>query len=470
MSLFFPVLSAILGILAFLPIKLWFLGFFFLAPLFVFFLKEEHFWRLIFGAFVFRLIFGLGTVYFTLEPITWLSSVGIFLGLPVVIYFFKRISVWPLVVGHWSLVILLPFLWTFFDHLQAHYSFLPAHIMTAGNIFGSSPFLGLATIGGLTLLTFFAALVNILVAIFIFKIQRLNPKSYVLNSLIIILIIFIGWQISNYQLQKNAENYNNLKNSLKVAIVSVGNKFDWQSFNEVKNKLTDKKIDLVVFPEDAFNNLVNNKKAYQELAKELNINLTATFDTLQQSKSTNIKKYNSTVLFNGEGKIVDIYNKNRLTFMGEYWPFGNWRPFFLDWIRKADPEIQNYVVFNPQNPYSRGEKKLLTIKQFNNETILFTSLICLEIHYPNDLKKYKKMGAQLIINPTSNRWADLGLNHFLYLTNNLRKIEAVWLKIPIISSGVKDFAGIIAPDGKTNLVSFENENKNYGVFIGEINY
>ena len=98
------------------------------------------------------------------------------------------------------------------------------------------------------------------------------------------------------------------------------------------------------------------------------------------------------------------------------------------------------------------------------------SLICLEIHYLRDLKNYKKMGAQLFVNPTSNRWLDLGLYHFLYLTNNLRKIESVWLKTPIILSGVKDYAGIITPDGKIQSVNFENKNnaKNYEIFIGEI--
>lgn len=110
--------------------------------------------------------------------------------------------------------------------------------------------------------------------------------------------------------------------------------------------------------------------------------------------------------------------------------------------------------------YGNGDKK----------TVKFVSLICLEIHYPGDLKELKKEGAQFIINPTSNRWLDRGLKHFLYLTDNLRKIEAVWLKTPIISSGVRDFAGIIRPDGKADLVNFESKNKNYGLFIGEIRY
>ena len=155
--------------------------------------------------------------------------------------------------------------------------------------------------------------------------------------------------------------------------------------------------------------------------------------------------------------------------MGEYWPFGKWTPFYLNWLKKTNPEIKNYAVFNFKNAYSAGNQKLLTA-ELKGEELKFASLICLEIHYLRDLKNYKKMGAQLFINPTSNRWLDLGLSHFLYLTNNLRKIQSVWLKTPIVSSGVKDFAGIIAPNGKADLINFENQNKNYGLFIGEIRY
>ena len=465
-----PVLSAILGILAFLPFDFfWLLGFIFLVPLFIFFLKENRFWRLIGGSFIFRLIFASGVVYFIFEPLNWLSSILIFLGLPVFVYFVKKFLNRfnnSLILNSYFLILSLPFLWTIFDHFQARYSFMPTYLMASGNIFGSSPFLGLAGIGGLILLTFFAALINILVALIVINLKPerkpLSPKAILVVTVIITVIVQL---LSYFQLQKNPVIYDNLKNSLKIAVVSTNEKFALKDLEEIKRELIGQKIDVLIFPEDAFNDSKNlSPKIFQDLAKELNTDLTAAFDTIQDGK-----KYNSTVLFNKGGEIVDIYNKNRLTFMGEYWPFKNWTPFYLKWFIRDNPEIQNYAVFKPQSQYSRGEKKLLAIERANNkETILFASLICLEIHYPGDLKEYKKMGAQFIINPTSNRWIDLGTKHFLYLTNNLRQIEAVWLKIPIISSGVKESAGIIKPDGTIDLVDYEERNKNYRVFTGEI--
>ncbi|MEK7566304.1 MAG: hypothetical protein AAB494_01360, partial [Patescibacteria group bacterium] len=351
-----PILSAILGILAFLPINFYPAGFVWLAPLFIFFLKEKSFWRLILGAVLFRLIFSLGTVYFTLEPILWIFSILIFLGLPASIFLVKKFVGLPT-------LIFLPFLWTFFDHLEATYSLLPTPIMAAGNAFGSSPFAGLAGLGGLISLTFFAALINALIVFLIFppemslpwaeKTKPLNFKFLALYIFFIIAVVFGAWRISEFQLRKNASVYNKLENSLKIAVLSTNEKLDVQSFNEIQNKLTEgEKFDLIVFPENVLDKSFGID-FYQDLAKKLNTNFIATFATFR-----NGKRYNSSVLFNKKGEVVDISDKNRLTFAGEYWPFNGWTPFYMKWLGKTNPNIQDYAVFDVQNSYSRGERKI----------------------------------------------------------------------------------------------------------------
>ncbi len=474
-----PLLSAVLGVLAFLPFNFfWLIGFIFLTPLFIFYLKEKKLGRLLFGTFIFRLIFALGTVFYAFEPINWSLSILIFLGLPVLIFIIKKFinffSLSPLVSKNKTKqilitqeIIFLPsllFLWIFFDNLEARFSLLPTYLITTGNILGSSPFLGLASIGGLRSLTFLLVLINYIISLLIInKFKSLNQKMLVV--VIIIFVIYFFWQFSQIQLKKNLVNYEGLDNSLSVAVVSVNKKFNLSDFNQIQSQLLSlkNKPDLLVLPEDMFNDY-GDVAFYQKTVENLKISTAANLKT-----ENNNKEYNSTILFDGNGKIEGVYNKNILAFIGEYWPFGNWRPFYFNWIEKINPAYQNYSVFQPKYFFSPGNKKILIFKKATS-TVAFASLICLEINYPDYLEEYKKMGAQFAINPSSNRWLTTGLTHFLYLVDNLKRIEAVWLKIPIISSGVDDYAGIITPDGRSTLLNYDNQNKNFNIFIGNIKF
>jgi apolipoprotein N-acyltransferase len=250
----------------------------------------------------------------------------------------------------------------------------------------------------------------------------------------------------------------------------------------IKKELANKKIDLIILPEDmidiedwnGIDDEAKNKfniesgglliQAYRNLAKELSANLAATFTTHQNKKT-----YNTIILFNKNGEITDIYNKSRLTFSSEYWPFGNWQPFYYKWLIKLgyDDIAKNNAVFDKNYRYEKGDGRILKIE---NNDVSFTPLICLEAHYPDEIKK-RSSNADFIIHTSSNRWIAYGTKHFMKLTDNLRKIESVWLKTPIVFNGLKENAGIILPDGKTQFINFEDAgDKNYGIFLGEVRY
>jgi len=513
-KMFLPIFSAILGILAFFPFNFSYIfGFVFLAPIFIFIFQEKKFWRLILGIFIFKIILSTVTLYFAFEPYGFLLSIFVFLGLPVSVFAIRnglaslnnnpRLSASiKNIIRVYPLLFLLPFLWIFFENLQAGYSFLPVYLGTVGNIFGNSPFLGLAAVAGLNTLSFFAVLINILIALAIFNFKKLSYKSNFAVIVIVIIIVAAGWQISQIKLQQNSNFYGNRPNALKVGLISNNEKFDEEflifksdiftdeekelaslmideKLNLLRADLRDKKLDLLILPEDMIDIEVWNDadkeaqekfgisnagiliKAYRNLAKELNTYLVATLTTIQDNK-----RYNSTLLFNSEGELVDIYSKSHLTIGGEYWPFDNWRPFYYDWLKKIMPKLDTEnAIFNPAYQYTPGNKKLL-----KNENLSFASLICIEVHYPYEVKAFKNLGAQFISHTSSNRWIAIGLKNYLYLTDNLRKIEAVWLRIPILINGRYEKAGIITPAGKINVIDFESPSKNYGLFTGEIKY
>ena len=484
------ILSAILGIFAFPPLNLWPLGFVFLIPLFIFIAKEKSFGRFIAGIFVFRIILMTAVLYFAFDPIIFGLHALLFTALMIPLFFLNRTTS---DVGRIGQFVFLPIFYAFADLFADHFSFLPLNAFSIGNTLGASPFLGLANFGGLIFLTVFATSINAAIA-FLTALINESSKNFKKNKkitiiilvILIIIALFGSWRISQSQLQKNSLDYQNKKNELAVTLISINTEIDkkFANFNNtlneaerekikteiseilspIKKELKGKEIDLLALPEDMIDiedwgnadeeaknkfNVENDKiliQSYRDLAKELNTNLTTTFTTYQ-----NGKRYNTAILFNQNGEILDIRNKSRLTIASEYWPFGDWQPFYYKWAKKIQPNIaDNSALFNKEYLYNKGERKNLATENFT-----FASLICLEIHYPYDVQKFKKIGANFILHTTSNAWITYGLKNYLSLTENLRKIESVWLKTPIVFNGKMEKSGIITPDGKIQFADFE---------------
>jgi len=507
------IISAILGILAFPLVKIYPLGFIFLVPLFIVFSKETSLPKLLWKTLIFRIILITNVAFFVFEPFIFLLSSLIFLGLPLSIFlikkltnflidkYFSRFSDYRQLIINCSLFSLLPFIWTFWELAEAKYTLLPMYGFTVGNIFGSSPFLGLATFGGLTGLTVFAATVNCLIAFSIINFKKNNFRKSAILFLSVIFLISAGFLISRSELKKNSFAYQNLDTKLKVALVSNKENFN-QGFEffqhnilspeektlaktlienklkPIESELSGQKLDLIVFPEDMIHldsyedrdPEAKNKfgienagvliGAYRQLAQGLNANLAATFSTVQ-----NNKKYESTLLFNRQGKLVDIYNKVDMTIISEYWPFGSWHPFYYDIMKKIFPDKYGLggAIFNKEAVTEPGQEKTLT-----TENITFGSVICGEIQHPEQIKILKKMGAEFISHATAEDWLVLGVKNLQELTNNLTKIESVWQQMPILITGRQEIDGLVMPDGKIDSMDFIDLNKDFGIFTGEI--
>ncbi len=466
-----PLLSASLGIISSLYfLNFPFLGLFFLSPLFIFFIKENKLKNLLWGAFLFRWFWGSGIAFSLWDPFIFTLLSLIFLGLPISIYFLKKIlKSFNIEKAEILFLIFLPFLWTIWEYLQARYNLISSFIVTSGNVI-SPLFLGLSSYGGYLSLIFLAALTNTLLAITILKFSK-NKKISILSGLVLILIILGSLKISKIELQKNEFSYRSQKNILKIAAISNNDNFDENliekliqdyqkkynipvyaeviSFlNPIFKQLSSSDFDILFLPEhfvdlneiEDYLNIKSDKeliKVYQYFAKKLNRPIAVVFANKQ-----NNRLYNSTFLFKPNGE-KEIYNKRRLMFTGEIFPLKNGHSYF-----------------------AFGKK----IKIFRIKNIPFATAMCSEIHYPSDLSKYKKMGAKFIYVPTSNRWAGqgMGLYQYLFLTNRLKKVMAVWLKLPIVNVGRNDFVGVFLPNGKSYLRNFQKIDQNYQIFTTKI--
>ncbi len=461
----FAIASSILGIIAFLPLKFYFLGFIFLLPFFYFLVREEEFGKIFWGTFLFRALFSAGSAFYAFELLMWTSSWLIFLGLAPIIFILNKVFF----KYKFAKIIYVPVAFLCFDLLEAQYSALPTYILTAGNLLGASPFAGLAKYGGILALEFFVILVNSFFLVGWLNWKTLaSKKIFLILALISLGVFFLGaWWLADDALRNNAGKQTQANRHLNVTAVSV--KSSSQNESDLSAMIlawASLKTDLLVLPEELFVKPFNQAfdlAQASETIKAFNSQATYIVSTFRLGRAGKI--YNTALLFNKRGDIIDQYDKNKLVLFGEYWPY-TWRPPFYDFL-KEDPVMQNYALFDPENSYEVGRAKLL---QGDGELKLkIGTLICVEGYYASMLTDYRKMGAELIINPVSNNWLSTGQAQFYYLSSNLYRIESIQAGLPIIVSGIDSFAGIFLPDGSSKMEKYA-QGENYKTLTQDIKY
>lgn len=437
--MYLPVLSALIAIIAF-NTQLYFLIFFSLVPLFLFLIREKRLGRLILGSALFRLFFALGTVYFVIDPILYTLSILIFLGLPLSFYLVRE-KISPLAAEA-----ALPFLWTLWDYLEAQYTLLPMTIAMLGIPLADSPFLGLASFGGVIGLTFFAVFINLAIT---FLILERHQEKHLFQILVSLIVILLAVNFSSLRiLNKNKADYLVKKNFLNLEILSVsGAKTDLD--NSIMALAVRKDTDLLLLPENWYRSHLENWdkliQFYQKIAESVGVPTSVI--TLRKDGN---KVYKSNLVFSENGEVLDMYDKNFLTITSEYWPFAGWRPFYMKPELDSDLGIGK-AVFDSSYLHQSGRPKLIDLGRFS-----FAAPICIEFHYSSYLRSLNKLGSDFIIHNSNNDWINSGLDQYLTLVNKLRTIEAVHFKKPVVVNGVKDFAGIFYPDGTSELVYPKN--------------
>jgi apolipoprotein N-acyltransferase len=495
-------LSALLGILTYPPFGMYGLVFVFLVPYFLFLMGEKRLWRMIGGTFVFRLTIAVVVGLEAYEPLLFIQSASLFLILPLSLWFLRRSS-----LSEYKQLIAIPVLFVAAEYAQAQFTLLPSIKAYSGVNLAASPFLGLARWGGVLLLSLFAVSVNVLIVaawqrvrhgssgwrkLFSFwglRAAMAEKKGRALLAAAAAAIVF-GLLISQLGLWERREAYEARGNALRIALVSVAEPFDkeiedlsdtlsrgqlveidrlvQERLSRISAALPISQFDLIVFPEALFFNdyrgdedgearekfgITNGGtliRAYRALAQNKRSEVLAYFPTL----TADGRRYSSGVLFARDGTISGVYNKKHLAYSGEYWPFGDWKPWYADTFARMYPNIaKRSPVFDKRYVYDREEQtSLLTLESGAR----IASPICSEGHYPSYLGELVGAGAQFIVHPSSNNWVDLGLKKYLESLVWFRQIEAVRLGVPMVLSGRQEYAGVIEPDGRRNLIYLED--------------
>ncbi|MDP3958141.1 MAG: nitrilase-related carbon-nitrogen hydrolase [bacterium] len=482
--MFLPMLSGALLYASFPPLSLWPLVFAALAPLLLFLAREERFWRLFAGAFLFMLIFSFVFQRFLPDPLLAADGIFIWMGLPVAIFFLKKSRIPPFSFFLAAGGFVLFFIWA-----VARFSSLPSYMALFGIPLGTTPFAGLASWGGVVGLSAFVVCANVLLAFsfhaFLRKKASLFPlplaRSFVSAGAAVLLIgagFFAGKALLAHSAQGQA--------ALSVGIVGVGKDFDREApafdtggrmpteeekgdarayiaslLVPLRASLAAGTYDLVVLPEHMIDikfpgsaygqaretfgitNAGVLLEAYAGLAKEYRAHVLVNFAAIDEAG----KKFNASLLITPEGEFRGMYQKRHLALGGEYWPFGTWVPVRtkqnLDEIARNGGAF--FITESPTGQYARGEGPLAPLYLANG--VPFGTPICLEGHVPYVQRAFKEAGARFLTHQSSNKW--LGDPNDIYdaLTDRLRRLEAIATGLPIMVSEKNGPAGIVYPDG-----------------------
>jgi apolipoprotein N-acyltransferase len=153
-------------------------------------------------------------------------------------------------------------------------------------------------------------------------------------------------------------------------------------------------LDLVIWPETALPDDVRYSQASYDLVYSLcalgTPILVGSMDSEWPEDGRPVF-YNSSFLFDAEGRVVDVYEKQHLVLFGEYVPFQRALPFLraMTPIHESFTAGTNSVVFRLDHPPAS-----------------FSVLICFEDTVAKLAGRAVRAGARLLVNQTNDAWFD----------------------------------------------------------------
>lgn len=312
-----------------------------------------------------------------------------------------------------------------------------------------APYLGLATIFGAPLFSF----INFWMALAIVsKIKRSKFDYFCLSSFIIILVVNLSIPL------KDLEETSDMKHNLRLVQPNIGNFLKVSSENgklyafkevydlylDLSTRESNKKFDLIVWPETAYPRLLNSTRMKVDsrftpkLIREV-IERTGSELFIGGYDKSSIQnelffqtEYNSAFHFQRDGKLKDIFHKMKLIPFGEGLPFGPMNQYLAKYI-------QNISFF------ASGDR--FTLFHTNRGTP-FGAAICYEILFSSFIRdnlNSVKEQPDFLINLTNDSWYGRTAEPEQHLF--LAKWRALEFELPIVRMTNTGITSIIYPNG-----------------------
>lgn len=452
-SLLLCFLSAALLGLPYYNGRLWIFAWFGFVPLF-FVLKDKSKFHAFLLSYFTGIIFWLWTIY-------WLIHVTLFGMILLVLYLALYFGIFGIFISPPNSklltpnLIFIPSIWVLLEYLRSYLLTGFGWAILGYGQYLNLPVIQIADITGAYGVSFLIMMANVA----IYSVYDLRctvygqKKKYLLPLICIIAVLAYGY----YKLYRTP--YPVPRKPIKVSIIqgNIEQELKWNpqsrdfiltQYLDLSAKAAMDKPDLIIWPEAALPEIVEEKSLYYEKVKNFVSTINIPLLTGAVTDRGNFF-YNSALLINPRGELASSYDKLHLVPFGEYIPLKR----ILGFLETIVPigEItpgRDYTVFN----MSLIKEKVMP---------KFSVLICFEDIFPDISRQFIKGGADFLVNITNDAWYKKTSAAYQHLAASVfRAIENRVFLVRAANTGV---SGFIGREGKILSLVKDKDEKN--IFI-----
>lgn len=319
--------------------------------------------------------------------------------------------------------LLTGFPWNLIGHSVAFSEYL----MQPSAIFG---------VYGLSLVVIYTASLPYLVIIRMIKVRIC---ALIITISYLSLYIFGYFHINNTLLQTNGDLVIRIVQSNNHLLTNLSNKEKFQNLSHIialSRKNLSSNIKIIIWPESAIDFLINKKlplNFVRDLLPQDSYLVTGTMsieEISNENSSHTFNVFNSLIVVDQSGNIIDSYDKMHLVPFGEYVPLRS--------ILKFNKVTSGLYDLTP------GEQ-IKTIRP-NKNLPGFVPMICYEIIFPNFTFSNDRQNGTWIANITTDAWYQNSSGPYQHLT--ITRFRAIEQGIPLARAATTGISAMIDSFGR----------------------
>ncbi|MEK7289480.1 MAG: apolipoprotein N-acyltransferase [Planctomycetota bacterium] len=463
----FLLLTNLLLFLSYPPANMGYLAWIALVPLFIFTVSGKKY--LCLNTLL------IGTVFFFVQ-LSWMRHVTyiawVLLSLYCSVYFllFAVCARYVVLKLKWPLILAAPCLWAALEFIRSFFLSGFPWFFIGHTQYQWLPVIQISDITGVYGISFIIVMVNAGIADLIlscpglkslFAIERYRPCLFpnrklvftgvvcVLPLVTLIATLFYGfYRLKNYvpvDGPKVCLVQGNIPQDLKFESTEADQVAILKKYFDLSKSAKDKSIDLLVWPETMMPGILNinpdltgrkidilSQLTAVQLAQDLGANLLVGGIALTLNGEQQIY-YNSAYHYNRLGSFVGRYDKIHLVPFGEFTPLKDYFPFLAGMV-----------------PYEIGlthgkNRTLFSLDTAANGRITFGVSICYEDTVPSLMRRFRKDGAEFMLNITNDGWFCNSAELDQHLA--IMVFRAVENRISLARAANTGISAFVAPNG-----------------------